>query len=237
MPLSLDQLLILPLGYLSGANLARWCSSQLLIKQQQVDPNSLQDSCNLAYSAVTSKLINRYDMKREMANLAPLQGTAVAVLTAGVVTAVNLVNAGGKYSTAPAVTLTGAHTNPAVVTAIITDNVLTGFTIADGGTGYTGTPIIGLAGGLAPDPREPYLVQLVSIMSVRNIMGNAQNVSDYQMGLFKQTEKDLLDIRIAQMNLALYPVPVQVDDPTTGQPFPYPESDALLVRSSFNYLG
>jgi len=237
MPLTLDQLLILPLGYLQGSDLSRWSSPQLLNKQQAVDPNSLQNGCNLAYSAITSKLITRYDIKREMLNLAPLQGTATAAINAGAVSAITIVTAGGKYDTPPAVVLSGGAGAGADATAVLTDGVLTGITIDDGGIGYTSAPLVTLIGGLADDPREPFLTGLVSILAVRNIMGSSQNVSDYMLGLFKQAEKDILDIRNAQMNLALFPVPVQPTNPETNQPFDYPESDATLIRSSFNYLG
>lgn len=239
MALTPDQLSILPFGYLSGTDLMQFGAIQLLTKQYAAFPQSLQNGCNIAYAKITSNLVNRYDIKSELAKKAPLQGTVTAVLTAGALTGITIVTAGGKYATAPTVVIgaPGGMGTQAIATAAIDANgVLTGFNITAAGSGYGAAPSILLTLGLAPDPREVFCTQLTALVALRNVLGNMQNVSEYLMGLMNQAEKDLLAIRNAQLNLELAPVPVTID-PTTGLANPYPESDAVLVPSSFQYIG
>lgn len=73
---------------------------------------------------------------------------ATAVISGGVVTAINLVGGGSGFSSAPSVTFSlSGSTTPAIATAIIAGGVVTGFTIIDGGSGYTSIPTININGG------------------------------------------------------------------------------------------
>lgn len=67
-------------------------------------------------------------------------GYATATITAGVITAINLVGIGSGYTSAPTVTITGTGTG-AVVTATVSGGAITGFTISNGGTGYTNATV------------------------------------------------------------------------------------------------
>jgi hypothetical protein len=66
MALTVDTLKTQDLGYLSGADLLQWCPAQILIKQYEVDNNSLVSGANYAYAEITSALINRYDIATEL---------------------------------------------------------------------------------------------------------------------------------------------------------------------------
>ena len=56
----------LSFGYLSGADLLKFCPSQILIKQYQTDTDFISDCVDMAYSEITSNLINRYDIEAEL---------------------------------------------------------------------------------------------------------------------------------------------------------------------------
>ncbi|WP_395064145.1 hypothetical protein [Flavobacterium sp.] len=73
--------------------------------------------------------------------------TATATITAGVLTAINLVGGGSGFLTAPTITFTlSGSTTQASATAIISGGVVTGFTITNGGAGYTSTPNVNVNG-------------------------------------------------------------------------------------------
>lgn len=238
MPVTLDQINLLPFGYLCGADLAQFCPGQLLIKQYLSNPNSLQNGCSLAYAELESKLVNRYNIGLEIARLAPLQGTAIADITAGFLTSLIPDKLGGLYKTAPIVAFTGGGGAGATATSIIDANgVLTGFNITAPGAAYTSAPTPVLSGGLLPDPRAALLVKIGALIAVRNALGSMQNASEYLENLFKWADRTLKEIRDAQANLPLQPVATQGIDTTTGLPNPYPQSDAVLIPSSFNYIG
>jgi hypothetical protein len=60
-----EQLSAMQFGYLTGNDLIQWASPQLLIKQYEVNPTSLQNGVNLAYGEVISNLNNRYAIQQE----------------------------------------------------------------------------------------------------------------------------------------------------------------------------
>ena len=66
--LTKDELLNLPLGYLTGRDLVRFCPFQLLIKANETDDQAIQQGTFIAYSEVINKLRNRYDVAREISN-------------------------------------------------------------------------------------------------------------------------------------------------------------------------
>lgn len=239
MPLTNDTFRILQLGYLSGEDLMGFAPAQLLIKQNIVLPGQPQDGCDLAYAEIEAALVNRYNVATELQRRAPLQGTGVAVLNGGGVTGIDLVQQGGQYATAPTVQITGGGGGGAAATAQIDDNGnLTGFTVTADGIGYTTIPTVTLSGGLVPDPRAKLLVKIAAIISVRNVLGSAQNIGEALENLFKWADKTLLAIRNAQMNL---PIPYPANATTTtpdGRTISYnPGDQARLVSSSFKWLG
>jgi hypothetical protein len=87
-----------------------------------------------------------------------------------------------------------------------------------------------------PDTRAKLCVKIAAIIAVRNIVGSMQNASEYMEGLFKWADKTLLAIRNAQMNLPIAGV-ANVVDQATGKTLYNPGDEALLVCSSFKYLG
>ena len=66
MPLTTDQLKAMSFGYLTGGDLIKWCAPQNLIKQYEVDNDSLQDGCDIAYSEVSTKFATKYDLTAEL---------------------------------------------------------------------------------------------------------------------------------------------------------------------------
>jgi hypothetical protein len=65
-----------------------------------------------------------------------VQATAAAVLNAGAVESVTILDGGSGYTSAPAVSFTGPGTG-ATATATVTDGVVTEVTVTAPGTGYT----------------------------------------------------------------------------------------------------
>lgn len=59
----------LDLGYLSGKDLMAYCPAQLLIKVNIVMPNQPLDGTQTAYEEIDSALVNRYNIKAELAKL------------------------------------------------------------------------------------------------------------------------------------------------------------------------
>lgn len=60
------QLSTMQFGYLNGSDLIRWSSTQVLIKQYEVDPECLQNGCDIAYSEVIDLFATKYDVVREL---------------------------------------------------------------------------------------------------------------------------------------------------------------------------
>jgi hypothetical protein len=121
--LSNDQLAAMSFGYLTGADLMRWCSPQLLIKQYEVNQTSLLDGCNQAQGEVIRMLLSRYAIAAEFGNVSGI--------------------------------------------------------------------------------REIMVVQITSILAVRNIMGNMAGISDHMSANFTWADKTLRDIRNGFTNLIL----------------------------------
>ena len=73
---------------------------------------------------------------------------ATAVLSAGVVTTINITNGGTGYNTAPTVKIGGGLNNTATATATISGGAVTGINITNGGTGYStlSIPIVYIGG-------------------------------------------------------------------------------------------
>jgi len=88
-----------------------------------------------------------------------------------------------------------------------------------------------------PTKRSTYLVKIITLLAVRNAMGSMQGISEKMAADFKWLEKTMLDIRNAQANLPLHPVPSQGTDPLTNQPLPPPNSRPELVCSNFRTRG
>ena len=64
--MTIDELKALNLGYLTGADLLQWCAAQFLIKQYEVDNNSLQNGCDQAISEVIGAYTTRYNLSAEL---------------------------------------------------------------------------------------------------------------------------------------------------------------------------
>lgn len=156
MALTIPQLLILDLGYLSGKDLVRWCPAQILINQDAVDNTCLQEGVSTAMDEVRSATRTRYNLAPEFLK-----------------------------------------------------------TAAD---------------------RERMLVKIVSILAVRNAVGNL-NVSEKTLLDFAWADKEVKALRAGQSNLlqppTVGPAPTtDGSDPGTG-----PGSKAEMINSNFGTIG
>ncbi len=79
--------------------------------------------------------------------------TATAILTAGVVSAINVTNAGTGFTTAPTITFSGGTVTTAGInptgTGSATEFTVSGITVTAPGSGYTGTPTYTFGSGNA----------------------------------------------------------------------------------------
>ena len=202
-----DQLKVLgfgSFGYLTAYDLLQWCSPQLLIKQWNVNSDALQSGCSIAESEVISSLKTRYDLTAEFGKTGNVQAYGVAILgNANNVSVINVLVLGTNYTTAPTVNITGGGGSGATGTAILLNNAVSSVTVTLGGSGYTSAPVISFSGGQLPDTRSNLLVKILSLLAIRNILGNMENISDQMASLFKWADSTLKDIRNGQMNLPL----------------------------------
>jgi hypothetical protein len=76
------QLMAMNFGYLTGQDLVRWCSTQLLIKSWEVNNQALEDGCNNAYSEMTEYFATKYDVQREFNMISGPRQNTVVKLTA-----------------------------------------------------------------------------------------------------------------------------------------------------------
>jgi hypothetical protein len=226
MPITNEQLKNLNFGYLRGADLIRYSAVQLLIKQYEVDPDSLREGCEIAYSELISLLNTRFNLADEFAKRGFTNATATASVIAGAVSAVSITYTGTNYGTAPVITITGAGTG-ATADAVVTDGVITAISVTAGGSGYTTPPTITISGGADNDPRVMMFVKLSAICAVRNALGNLQNIGEAMVNNFTWADNTIRALRNAQQGM---PAVNQSPTITYGSP-------AEMVNSSFNTLG
>lgn len=245
MSLTIPQLLDMDFGYLSGDDLVQWCSPQILIKQYEVNNNALQKGCNTAYGEVASALRTKYNSSAELAKIQFTQAMATSQLTGAAVSGLLITNPGSNYISAPVISITGGGGAGATATAVLTNGAVTGFVITAPGAGYTSAPDVAFTGGAGADTREVVLVKLASILAVRNILGNAQSVSDKTMTDFMWCDKTLKDIRGGQANLVL-PSTALYTTAQAAQVYPCPPapcgpvgpgSIAEMITQNFGTLG
>ena len=150
--ITVDQLKVLNLGYLTGGDLVRWCSPSHLIKQYNIDTNCLQDGCNTAYKEVRNKLSTRYDISDELKNNGIINAQATATQAAGMVNSIALVNPGIGYIAAPTVAISdqGGVGTGALATASLVPTVLKSISVTAGGANYSNPTVI-ISGGLGID--------------------------------------------------------------------------------------
>jgi hypothetical protein len=227
MNLTVDQLKNLSFGYLCGADLIRYSAVQLLIKQYEVDPNSLQDGCNTAYAEIIGKLGTRYDLTNELLKKGFTNGAATVTVSEGAVISITITNMGTSYKSIPTISFIGGSGSGATAIAILTNGSITEITITNGGTGYTSAPTVVISGDGATNTRAKLLVKIASLFSIRNILGNAQNISEKMLGDFSWADKAIRDLRNGQDSL---PIVTEASNTTVGSP-------AELINSSFNTLG
>jgi hypothetical protein len=90
-------------------------------------------------------------------------GKAVATITNGAVSGVEVTSTSAFYSSVPAVTFSGGGGSGAEAVAVLTKGLLTGVTVTKPGSGYTEAPLIAIAGGEV-DPRRtqsPFPLRLI----------------------------------------------------------------------------
>lgn len=201
--LTIAELQNVSLGYLTGADLTQWCSPQLLLKQISVDAKALYRGSHTAYAEAAAALRTKYSTSAELAKIMFTQATATAQVTAGALMGITLLYGGTNYISAPTVAITGGAGAGATATALVLNGVVTGFTITAPGAGYTSAPAIAVNGGMGSDSREALLVKLVSIMAVRNSLGNFENIGEGLYHHFEWADKKLKEIRLGQDNLVL----------------------------------
>lgn len=64
-----------------------------------------------------------------------------------VIVRVEVVEGGGRYTTAPSVAFSGGDGSGALATATVTGGIVTAVTVTDGGTGYEIAPLVLISGG------------------------------------------------------------------------------------------
>lgn len=203
MTLTTDQLKVLSFGYLTGNDLLQWCNAQLLIKQYEVDNNSLQRGYNQAIFEIISQISTRYDLTAELTKIGNVPASALAILNNGAISNINVLVPGTNFTTVPVISFTGGGGNGAAATASIVNNALGPITITAAGANYTTPPTVNIIGGQVADTRSVLLVKIITILAVRNIIGNVDNVSDKQEANFKWVDRAILDIRKGQQNLPI----------------------------------
>jgi len=187
-------------GYLTGYDLLQVCAPQLLITRYNIDSGCLQRGCNDAYGRAIRSLMTRYDVTDELKKNGPVPAMATAVVTAGVITAINF-TPGLGFTSAPQVVITDASGTGAAATAIITNTQISSIPVSAGGANYV-NPVVLLSDG-QQDTRENLLVQILRTIAVKKILGNLEKISDKMKQDFNEAEQDLLDIREGQLNLIL----------------------------------
>lgn len=225
MSLTTDQLKSLSFGYLTGADLLQFAAAPLLIKQFEVDPNSLQRGCDLAYSQIQGQLSTRYDIATELNKKGTINAIAKAIIAAGVISSFEVIAPGLGYTAQPTIIVAGGGGIDGAGTAVLLNGSVTAITKTNGGSGYTSAPVVSFSGGIAADTRAVLCVRIASLLALENCLGNMQNLSDFMLTLFKSNRKDLLDIRNGQLNLPL----TESGDSVM--------SAAFLVDNTFNTLG
>src|ERR1044072_4567639 len=134
MSLTVPQLKNLPFDYLSGGDLIRYSAPQLLIKQYEVDPDSLDQGCKIAYSELKSQLNTRWNLVVEFEKRGFTNAAAFATTNGvGEVNSINIIYGGTNYGTAPIVVITGTGSG-AAATATVENGVVTGFNITNPGS-------------------------------------------------------------------------------------------------------
>lgn len=225
MALSNDQLKAFSFGYLTGYDLLQWCPAQYLIKQYEVDNNSLINACSLAYSEISSSFTTKYNLSAELSKNGNIAPAALAVVTAGVVASVAIQVPGNNFTVAPTVTIMGGGGSGATATAVIVGGVISAIVVTAGGTGYTSAPLVSFSGGQPADTRNLLLVKILSLLSVRNVLGNTQSISEKMTADFTWADATIRAIRNGQMNL-----PIEIASTEKI-------STANLVSDSFKTIG
>lgn len=301
-------------GYLSGADVAMWLDSQLIIGSENKVPGITRRAVAQAISEVQSHLMNQYDLGPEFQKTDVVPPIASAVVAGGVVTAVAVNMPGSGFKTAPGVVLaraTGDTTGinatatvqitPSVVSLLHltsrgrgyraaptisfvndpTDNTGVGaeaictinkggciatLTLVSGGTGYTASPTVVFEGGQGQgaialasvkygqlsgitvtaggtlytqppvvqfnladtqviDQRVAKLVKIISIYAVRNILGQAQGISEKTVEDIKEAYTMLTDIKAGFDSLPIISANMQI------------RSSIELTADSYHNLG
>lgn len=314
MALTPAQLVAMSFGYLTGADLNRFCPAELLIATYMKDPNSLQNGVNIGISEIIAALNTRYDLSAELQKIGFTAAQATTAVTGGAVSGITITSGGTSYLTPPSVVFSGPGTG-AAGTAILSGGQVTGVTITSGGTGYSTAPTVSFSGGgptvgsgavLAaavdngvvtgvtvtnpgsgymfppelvflggfptppgplpvacakgyavlsgggiisvviqspgrgyisaptiqvnpttpvPDTRATMLVKLLSISAIRNILGNAQNISEKMLQDFDDVRRDIYALRNGQLNM---PLPAAMKDV---------RSSSAMIHSKFRTRG
>ena len=233
MTLTSDQLKVLSFGYLTGNDLLQWCPAQLLIKQYEVDSNSLQSGSDQAISEIVASFTTRYNMTAELEKSGVVLPSAIALLTSGGVSAINILVPGNNFISNPTINLIGGGGSGANATASILNNAVNAITVSAAGINYTSAPSVIFVGGQSADTRSKLLVKILSLLTIRNVLGSMQNISEKMGNDFKWADSTVKDIRRAQMNLPL-PTTGNTAENNTLSPI---ASTGQLVCDSFKTLG
>ena len=219
-----DQLTVLgwgTFGYLTAYDLLQWCSPQLLIKQYNVNVNSIQSGVSTAESEVIASLKTKYDLSAEFVKIGTVPAYAVSVISGGALVQVNVLVPGTNFTSVPTIGLIGGGGSGSAAQAGIVNNTLSFVLVTAGGTGYSSAPAVSITGGQSADTRSVLLVKITALLAIRNILGNFENISDQMTAMFKWADQNLRDIRNGQMNLPLPAIQSQI------------LSDNRLVSQSF----
>lgn len=152
MAITAAQLEAMNFGYLSGADLAQWCNTQLLISTYNVRPNLFTKAVKQAISEIKSKLLNLYDLANELSLSDTLTPIVTPVIGAGIITGVTIVQPGSNIIAAPTAAVVDNTGSGATLSAVISDNTVTGFELLSPGWHFKQAPTVAFVGG---NPTRP----------------------------------------------------------------------------------
>lgn len=155
--------------------------------------------------------------------------TAICTISKwGQVNSLTITNGGAGYTSIPTIEFVSVDGfgGGATAVAAISMGKLNLLTVTAGGTNYTLPPALVFDMSLqAPDARNAKLVKIIAIYTIRNAMGQAQNISEMMQNFFKMADTMTTDLKAGFDSLPMYEASKQI------------RSDIAVIRDNFRTLG
>lgn len=251
MAINRDQFAVLNFGYISGLNLLQYCPEELLFQKYNLLPSLFQQGINQAAAELKSCLSTLYDVNRVLSNqnqwLKNKQNGIQITIAAGVYVSQIYFSKNDIVYSDPVVSVgTSQGGNDLKSGAIITDAGFLWFFnkyYADQTVLYInidGSPVDIEVVATKPASqaystvadilkgnliKDDLLIKILSILSIRNILGSAAATNKQLQGIFESNDFVIEQIMLKQITLNL---PL-VKGPALAVPF--------TVDSSFKTLG